>query len=481
MNNNYDAIYLSARKYEKFLIERGISKLFSELIADRKSFRAPNSFLFYSQNMKNSIINDIDSHISDTKINYFKFFKEYIYTVILFFMMIIYFFDFTNKKILVDNKIIIFFSLTNSQMSFDQPYKFNDFIHDNRFMNVFKESKIIVETKSNFFDKNFRGITYTFDANLYLFKKLPDRKMKLKVLGDTINRIGKLFLPKNYFYFFALTEYIVYDPIWSVVSKILIKPKIITTQSQFEKLPLIFYHSECCKIDTIAIWYSANNVPVRLHGSDHAYDESRNILAHINTHFVWSMSSKKYLIKLNPEKNVLVVGSIMFYTAEKKIPLTRNVYTITIFDVNAYSNFKTPIIYTDEVMSDFIGDLFDVFEHNIKSKNFTLRIKHKRNKLKIDSNKGYIYGTNYEKILAELETKSYLHVLDTDSNLYNTVAESDLIVGIPFTSPCFIAKETKVPSIFYVPSSGLIWDFPDEIDGIPVIKNISNLKKYLSR
>ena len=74
-----------------------------------------------------------------------------------------------------------------------------------------------------------------------------------------------------------------------------------------------------------------------------------------------------------------------------------------------------------------------------------------------------------------------MHVLEVDSNLYNTVAESDLIVGIPFTSPCFIAKEARVPSIFYVPSSGLVWDFPDEIDEIPVIKNISNLKKYLSR
>jgi polysaccharide biosynthesis PFTS motif protein len=229
----------------------------------------------------------------------------------------------------------------------------------------------------------------------------------------------------------------------------------------------------------MAFWYSANNLNVKLHGSDHAYDESRNILAHINTHFVWNISNKKYLIKLNPEKNIIVVGSIIFYTAEKLIQAKRNVYTITIFDVNAYSNFKTPMIYTDEVMSDFIKDLFYVFEHKISSKDFMLRIKHKRNKLQTST--GYRYGVNYEKILAEFETKSFLHFLDVNSNLYNTVAESDLVVGIPFTSPCFIAKETKVPSIFYVPSSGLVWDFPDEIDGIPVIKNISNLKKYLSR
>ena len=110
MNNNYDAIYLSARNYENFLIKRGISKLFSELIADRESFRASNSARYYSQSMKRNIINEIDGQISNKKMNYFDFLKECTYITILFFMMIIYFFNFTNKKILVNNKIIIFLS-----------------------------------------------------------------------------------------------------------------------------------------------------------------------------------------------------------------------------------------------------------------------------------------------------------------------------------------------------------------------------------
>jgi polysaccharide biosynthesis PFTS motif protein len=49
-----------------------------------------------------------------------------------------------------------------------------------------------------------------------------------------------------------------------------------------------------------------------------------------------------------------------------------------------------------------------------------------------------------------------LSVLPLDSDLYETIATSKIVIGFPFTSPVIIGQELTVPSIFYSSAKTLV-------------------------
>ena len=85
----------------------------------------------------------------------------------------------------------------------------------------------------------------------------------------------------------------------------------------------------------------------------------------------------------------------------------------------------------------------------------------------------------YINLLTQLEKSENFKVLGSDENLYNLVASSKAVIGIPFVSPVSIAKELRVPCCYYVGEGNSEWSIPIELDGIEVIVGKEKLQKWL--
>jgi polysaccharide biosynthesis PFTS motif protein len=67
-----------------------------------------------------------------------------------------------------------------------------------------------------------------------------------------------------------------------------------------------------------------------------------------------------------------------------------------------------------------------------------------------------------------------LSVLPLDSDLYETIAASKIVIGFPFTSPVIIGQELKVPSIHYSSTNTLV-----KYNHANFIQSKLELRKYI--
>jgi len=189
----------------------------------------------------------------------------------------------------------------------------------------------------------------------------------------------------------------------------------------------------------------------------------------IDTHWVWTNEHKKYLKKMT-NSAILVKGSMIFYNPPKKLDNNKK-YDVVIFDVtpqNSKSLFKDSI-YSFPVAKEFIEDIIESVElvSQRLDRNIGIYIKHKRNFAPNHSSKYIAYIDMLAKNLQ-------LSVLPLDSDLYETIAASKIVIGFPFTSPVIIGQELKVPSIHYSSTNTLV-----KYNHANFIQSKPELRKYI--
>ena len=201
-------------------------------------------------------------------------------------------------------------------------------------------------------------------------------------------------------------------------------------------------------IERVMLWYSVNSFPI-IYKSPKTSILSKNLensLKHmaIDTHWVWTSEHKTYLMKMT-NSDILVMGSMVFYNPPKKLNRNKK-YDIVIFDVapqNSKSIFKDTI-FSFPVVQEFIDDIIESVKliSQKLDKDISIYIKHKRTFAPTHSSR-------YIGYISELAENHQLSVLPVDSDLYELIAASNIVIGFPFTSPVIIGQELKVPSIYY--------------------------------
>ena len=371
----------------------------------------------------------------------------------------------------------IVFSLTSEQVFGNK--KIEDLLtslKEKRFQNHFKVGNLLIEVRS-IRSLLVRDNFLTIDAPVFLLSKCVKISHYPAFLMEVFRSVfvfrdqGFLNLKEMKRLVFDLALYNVLD------QRLYPEIDLVTTNSSANKLPFAF--ESPLKGRRVMVWYSSNAKPL-------IYREEQQSLSWdigavkkgIDSHLVWTKYDVAFLESLGIY-NVHILGPILFQTqivAERSI----HNYVITFFDVTPFAPKYNWIVGTQENFyseRDALGDLeaieklsdhlLGAFDNKVK-----VRIKSKRAISPMHSKK---YIAKIIECSRELQTE----LLSPNSNLYEVVSQSDLVIATPWTSPAVLAKEMELNSVFFAIRAA-DWELPNEYEGIRVINSLSELKAYVN-
>ena len=248
---------------------------------------------------------------------------------------------------------------------------------------------------------------------------------------------------------------------------------IFTTISGVKTYPLEFYFPKMSRqFSTNVIHYSQNSLEIKFEDENIKPNNSmvdKESLGDI--HWVWTTRYAEYLQGFNSNIEFRAVGSLVFKIPVKRLDLEKK-NIITIFDVSPVAPTHRQEFYTDNLMKKFISDIIDVYENNNSLKDFKIHLKSKR-----QLNEKH-HSVSYINFLDQLQDLNKIIINHWDTDPYTLVAESKLIISIPFTTIACIGEEMGTKSVFYYPYLRRLCN-PIYEDSIQIIYGRDQLKKFI--
>ncbi|MBM3681837.1 MAG: hypothetical protein FJW84_00055 [Actinobacteria bacterium] len=248
---------------------------------------------------------------------------------------------------------------------------------------------------------------------------------------------------------------------------------IFTTISGVKTYPLEFYFPKMSRqFSTNVIHYSQNSLEIKFEDENIKPNNSivdKESLGDI--HWVWTTRYAEYLQGFNSNIEFRAVGSLVFKIPVKRLNLEKK-NIITIFDVSPVAPTHRQEFYTDILMKKFISDIIDVYENNNSLKDFQINLKSKR-----QLNEEH-HSVSYINFLDQLQDLNKIIINHWDTDPYTLVAESKLIISIPFTTISCIGEEMGTKSVFYYPYLRRLCN-PIYEDSIQIIYGRDQLQKFI--
>lgn len=210
----------------------------------------------------------------------------------------------------------------------------------------------------------------------------------------------------------------------------------------------------CEDIDFNTVWYSINSRAIQFKNMSLGPMPEYPLFyfMHLGTSWTWNKVHADWL-KSFYEHPVKIIGPIMFYFFNPVNNKKSTTKRLLIFDVTPYEESfirkehypKGINFYNEEYCIQFLLDIFKSFEGG----EWEMSLKPKRPYTKNHSRK-------YIDLLSEIEKKNNkFKILLPQSNLFDEIEKSDLVISIPLSSPFDIAKTMNVPSIYFDPSGNI--------------------------
>jgi polysaccharide biosynthesis PFTS motif protein len=272
--------------------------------------------------------------------------------------------------------------------------------------------------------------------------------------------------------FIVAKEYIFDELVYQALDNSL--DLILTTQSTHNYQPLIF-ELDHFRGKKIMLWYSTNSMPLEFkEDSEFRWIQNEDIFRfmHIDTHWVWTKEHKNYLSSLT-NVEVIVKGTLMLYLDSQKS--LDKFYDITIFDVTPKTGrHSLDTIYNGDYARKFLSEIVTAATvlKGKRSRKINIALKSKR------SYKGFCEPT-YSLLLDFLVKSKVIDILPPETNAFELIRSSSVVIVYPFSSPAVIGREMNVPTIFYEPGDYLVK--VDEKYGVPVVSSLNQLIEFLSK
>jgi len=371
----------------------------------------------------------------------------------------------------------IVFSLTSEQVFTGKSVEdLLTSLREKRFQDFFRTSNLLIEVRS-IKSLLVHNKSITIDAPFFLLtrciKKGHYRFFMMKVFRSMImlrnQELSGLKEVKRSVFDLAVYE-VLYQHLYPEFD-------LVTTQSSIKKLPLAFQ----CPVRgrRVMVWYSTNSKPMYFRGKQQrlGWDISP-VKKGLDFHLVWTEYDVAFLESLG-FNNSFALGPIVLQT-QSLAERNNDKYVITYFDVTpiAPSNFwirGTQENYYSE--QDALGDL----EAIVKLSDDLMDTFDKRVKVRLKPKRAYssMHSKKYITKLIEYSQEHRITVIRPDSNLYEVVSQSDLVIATPWTSPAVLAKEMSLNSIFFAIRVA-DWHQPYEYEGIRVINSLNELTTYVN-
>jgi polysaccharide biosynthesis PFTS motif protein len=399
--------------------------------------------------------------------------KNLIYGLLIFFRMVIS----IAKRPKPIESICLLYSLTPSQLIQGQS-SLRDFLTESRLgLNVSQDTRIIVEQPGAFRERrDFQSnMVYVKNISSFYFEEYLTFSQRKNVLFNSIRRAFQLLVSAKFIDLLFFRQTILESEIDMLMLRNEEYICLITSQTNLRKLPTVFYLKSLPRVERIMIWYSNNSFVIEKKTEINEFDSTRYVRSNIDSHLVWGEKWKSQLESVNPSSSIRNVGSLMWYpNASNFVKETSS--RVVIFDVVPFSSYKHYDFYSYDLVSSFLRDIHESVVESKETSNNT-----KKNELLLKQKREFQKNTDsaYIDLLKQLEKCGSFKVLGSDENLYNLVASSNAVIGIPFVSPVFIANEMCVPCCYYVGEGASEWSIPDELDGVEVIVGKEQLQKWL--
>ena len=475
---------IARKRIFESIVQNGMNTLYATVIADRIVSKIPYHYRFFRIKDEEKLIRNVYIKSQEILLSSRLNFKSNFQIMLFLLLMVARLVSHKPSKKAPRRNFTFTFGLP--QINLSMPLnQFHKFLNQKRFKHLLEGRLVVIENrkKSPFKDSRFKNTIQTFDIYLYMYKGLPTYRAKLQILCLSLRRLLVILTSKNSSYNLIAIEYVIQDPIWIVARNFYGQVETIATQSNFFKLPMIFYHAECCGIKTNMFWYSANSIPLPLKDSKMAFDTSYLIQNYVQKHFVWNGISASLVRRYNSDCDIEICGSILFYTRTQQVSnRTRsNKINVVVFDVTPFSNLQIPVLYTDKMVTRFLKDISELLIHNKKSFDINLLFKNKRVVVNnLFKKSAYPIGEKYSAMLDEMKNMDEIDFLKSSLNLYDSIGECDLVLGLPFTSPVFIGQELGVPSAFYIPEINTDFKVPTLVSEVEVLMGKKQLQRFFS-
>ena len=368
---------------------------------------------------------------------------------------------------------VIFFSLDESQAI--RLSELESFLREDRFLRIFNSAEILFQ------HANWKGIflhsqKITWDVPTRLLTTNFNRTHLIRLVRKFTSNSKKM--SRELIFDAKILKREIFDKaIFQILDETINQEiTLICTNSFLFRLPSAFESRQKSRIKRIMMWYSTNNQPIPKMGTKKTVEwNPQYIEDFIDTHLVWNNHEKEFLQSLGITKPE-IVGSILFQ-AKTISAKSKDRFIITLFDVTPVDPELSKIqsLYSEESCLKNLEEIF--FCINKLNSSFPAyietRIKPKRKYQKIHSKR-------YIERLTSFIAKYRVEVLKPESNLYELVSQSDVVIGVPFTSPVLLGQELGTKAAYY--SGGFEnWDIPETRSGTVVIKEREELYKLLHK
>ena len=374
-----------------------------------------------------------------------------------------------NRKI--DTPSMLLFSLTPEQVYRNNSIEdLSEFLREDRFAALWSSTNFFVQLR----EFRFRTLTgprvYLDVLSYLLFHAMSSKDLFCVVKQIFLNTVLFPFLKKS----IKINLRMIYGLLWVFPIWKSFRPKtkisIVTTNTAWNLLPPVFLF-EKENIQKIMVWYSTNSSPIFQNDLDKTQAKwALDIQPHIDKHLVWDKSEERFLER-NGIKETESMGSLLFYP-RREAGLRRNELVISYFDVTPYE--AADPFYSYETCADTLSGIALVINELIANDDLKLifQLKHKR---------GYNqkHDKRYLDMVREFNSDAVLRVIAPDYNLYKLINESNLVLGLPFTSPVVIAKEVGVEASYIYLAKDNEKPFTINDRGIPLIRSGLELKRKI--
>jgi polysaccharide biosynthesis PFTS motif protein len=325
------------------------------------------------------------------------------------------------------------------------------------------ETCVIVESKARTASFSNQTIVTT-DPLLKMVLENTSRLEKINILADLTWQITKNILLLDYLSLYFFKQLSMDKLFVSVMNKNNIEYKIITTQSNLQRLPAVFYFQKANKNRRIMIWYSDNSWTIKKKNDCKLFDSTWYLRDEIDIHLCWSTSWKDYLIDVGVTSEIKAVGSLLFYPRKLEKKVSPAEFDLVIFDVHPSPREYEYDFYSSKEMDCFWQSILQVIE-KILANDGKMRVAVKQ-KRKIN-----------QGLLSTF--KPHLEIIDVNENLYEVIANARMVIGVPFVSPIFIAREMSVRAAYFYCNEIENWLLPKKYEQIEILENQKELEDWI--
>ena len=248
---------------------------------------------------------------------------------------------------------------------------------------------------------------------------------------------------------------------------------LIFNESNSILRPLYSYTLEArgCSVQNFSFSVSST---VNLHGEQ--IDFFPNQLSTWSKQFVFDKYQASYLSEAKPIKDVdiEIINQIPFYS-DTNFKLTPNLGRyVALFDITPVPTHFGATTLNDIGVQDVVIWHEFLLSCIYAAKELELNILYKPKRIVLES----IHGIDVFKAINDLRNNTNFHILDSNISPHRLILNSTAVVSAAVTTPGYIAKQLKIPSVFYSFNNKLSQEDP-VLREIPVVYSNSQLKHWL--